>query len=298
MLSGSGTPVTVSSGASLGGTGSLIGNVTINSGAGLLLSATGNLAITGNVSFGGAVSVSPATTGLLGPGSYTLLNYTGSLSGTPVFTFVPPKGVNQAATFNTSTPGVITVNLSGPPAAPAGLTATPGNGQVGLAWTASPGATGYIIERGASSGSEVAITGGTTASTAYTDTAVTNGITYYYTVTATNSYGVGGTSVEQSAEPVQTFAQWIATAFPGVTATNIIAMTASPARDGISNLMKYFMGLNPAKQSPYLFTCSPDGQGNLILQFPMSKNLTGVSYTINESSDLKTWTSTGLQVMI
>jgi autotransporter-associated beta strand protein len=295
MLSGSGTPVTVSSGASLSGTGSITGSVTVNSAGKLLLSATGNLAVNGSVSFGGAVTVSSATTALLAPGTYTLLTYTGAQTGTPVFTYVPQTGFNQAATFNTATPGLITVNLSGPPAAPTYLTLTPGNGQIGLSWTASPSATGYIIERGTSSGGEVAITGGTTASTSYTDSTVTNGLTYYYTVTATNSYGAGGTSTEASALVAQNYTQWVAAALPGVTNTNIIAMTAIPGNDGIANLLKYFMGLNPSKQVSMPMTCALDGQGNLVLYFRMSKNLTGVSYSIDESTDLKTWTSTGLQ---
>jgi autotransporter-associated beta strand protein len=295
MLAGAGTALTVSSGASLGGTGSVIGAVTVNSGGGLVLSATGNLSVSGTVAFGGTVTVTSGTSPVLASGTYTLLSYSGTLTGTPAFNYVPPKGVNQSATFNTSVPGVITVNVSGPPAAPTGLVLTPGNGQVGLEWNAPSGASGYIIERGTSSGGEVAITGGTTASTSYTDTAVTNGLTYYYTVTATNSFGTGGTSVEQSAMPVQTFNQWIAASFPGVTNTNIIAMSAIPENDGVANLLKYFMGLNPAKHGALPISSALDGQGNLVLTFPMSKNLTGVSCSVDESSDLKAWTSTGLQ---
>jgi len=120
-------------------------------------------------------------------------------------------------------------------------------------------------------------------------------VTYYYTVTATNSYGTGGTSGEQSAIPVQNFGQWIAAAFPGVTNTNFVAMTAIPAHDGMANLLKYFMGLNPAKQASLPITCALDGHGNLVIGFRMSKNLTGVSYSIDQSTDLETWTSTGLQ---
>jgi fibronectin type 3 domain-containing protein len=295
MLSGSGTQLTVSSGASLSGTGGITGGVTVNSGASLLLSSTGNLALTGNLAFGGSVTVSSATSTLLSPGTYTLLTYTGSETGTPVFTYVAQKGVKQTATFNNATAGVITVNLSGPPTAPTGLTLTPGNSQVALAWTASPSATGYIIERGTSSGGEVAITGGTTTAVSDTDSAVTNGLTYFYTVTATNSLGTGGTSAEASTTVGLTYNQWTATSYPGVTDTNVIAMTATPMNDGIANLLKYFMGLNPAKQSSMPISCALDGQGNLVFQFPMAKGLTGVSYTINECADLKTWTSTGLQ---
>ncbi len=295
VLNGTTAAMSISSGASLSGTGGISGTVTVNSGASLLLSATGNLAINGNLAFGGAVTVSSATTALLGAGTYTLLTYTGTESGTPVFTYVPQKGVNQSATFNNSTPGVITMNLNGPPGAPT-VALTSSDGQVIASWAAPSAATGYIIERGTNSGGEVAITGGTTASTTYTDASVTDGVTYFYTVTATNSYGTGGTSTEQSITPVApTFAQWIAAAFPGVTNTNVIGMTATPASDGLPNLLKYFFGLNPAQQSGSPVTCALDGKGNLVVYFPMSNNLTGVSYSINESSNLKTWTNTGLQ---
>jgi hypothetical protein len=296
LVSGSGNTLTVASGASLGGTGSIAEAVTVNSGAGLLLSSTGNVTINGNVAFGGSVSVAPASSSIIGPGTYTLLVYTGTETGTPTFTYVPPHGVNQTATFNTSTPGQVTVQITGPPAAPAGLAATAGNGQVLLTWTASPSATSYLIQRGTSSGNETTTISGTDTASSFTDSGVTNGITYYYVVTASNSYGLGGASNEASATPVETFSEWIAVAFPGVTATNIIGMTAAPEKDGVPNLMKYFMGINPASSS-YVnpLTCGPDGEGDIVLYFRMSKNLTGVSYSIGQSTNLTTWAVTGLQ---
>ena len=42
-------------------------------------------------------------------------------------------------------------------------------------------------------------------------------------------------------------------------------------------------------------TCAPDGLGDIVLYFRMSKNLTGVSYTIDQSTNLNSWTNTGLQ---
>lgn len=295
LVSGSGNAITVASGASLSGTGTISEALTVNSGGALLLSSTGTLTVEGNVTFGGSVNVAPASTSILGPGTYTLLVYTGTESGTPSFTYVPPHGVNQSATFNTSTPGQITVNITGPPAAPAGLTLTPGNGQIGLSWTASPTATSYLLKRGASSGNETTTVSGADASTSYTDSGVTNGTTYYYIVTASNSYGLGGASTEASATPVQTFSQWIAAAFPSVTNTNIIGLTAEPENDGMPNLLKYFMGLNPASSDATPLTCAPDGLGDIVLYFRMSKGLTGVGYGINQSADMNTWTSTGLQ---
>jgi hypothetical protein len=85
------------------------------------------------------------------------------------------------------------------PSAPAGLTATAGNTQVVLSWTASSGATGYYVKRSTSSGSETQIAAPT--STNFTDTTVTNGTKYYYVVSAYNSYGQSANSVEVSATP-------------------------------------------------------------------------------------------------
>jgi PKD repeat protein len=88
------------------------------------------------------------------------------------------------------------------PAAPT-LTATPNNGSVGLSWTtpsSSSTITGYNVYRSTSSGAETLLaTVG--AVNSYTDTAVTNGTLYYYTVAAINASGTGPQSAEVSARP-------------------------------------------------------------------------------------------------
>ena len=88
------------------------------------------------------------------------------------------------------------------PPAPSGLTATAGSGQVVLAWGAAPGATGYSVYRGTSAGGESAAPVATgLTSPSYTDTGLTNGTAYYYTVTAVNGVGEGLPSNEASATP-------------------------------------------------------------------------------------------------
>jgi hypothetical protein len=87
-----------------------------------------------------------------------------------------------------------------PPAAPAGLTATPGNGQVVLGWNATSGAASYTVKVGLSSGGPY-VTGATVAQTTYTDTSLTNGTTYYYVVSASNTAGEGANSSQASATP-------------------------------------------------------------------------------------------------
>jgi F5/8 type C domain len=88
-----------------------------------------------------------------------------------------------------------------PPAAPAGLVATAGNGAVALTWTASAGATSYSIYRGTAAGAEGATAVGTSTSSSFTNTGLTNGTTYYYKVTATDTAGTSASSAEAHATP-------------------------------------------------------------------------------------------------
>jgi hypothetical protein len=91
------------------------------------------------------------------------------------------------------------------PGAPS-LTASGGSGVVHLTWSAPANGgspiTNYKVYRGASPGGETLLTQlGNVAS--FDDTAVSNGTTYYYTVSAVNSVGEGPVSSEASATPVQ-----------------------------------------------------------------------------------------------
>jgi fibronectin type 3 domain-containing protein len=87
-----------------------------------------------------------------------------------------------------------------PPDAPQNLTATAGASMVTLDWDAVTDATSYNVYRGVSSSSKVLLVSALTA-TAYADTKVTSGITYFYQVTAENSDGESGGSAEVSATP-------------------------------------------------------------------------------------------------
>ena len=72
---------------------------------------------------------------------------------------------------------VLSTPVATAPAAPSGLTAVPGNGQVMLAWTAPAGATSYGVYRGG-------VLVGSPTATGFTDTGLTNGTSYAYRVVA------------------------------------------------------------------------------------------------------------------
>ena len=101
-----------------------------------------------------------------------------------------------------SAPASVPTNTTQPSLAvvPANLKATSGNASVALAWTASSGATGYHVKRSTTKGGPYTQLA-TAASPSYTDTMVTNNLTYYYVVSAANSAGESANSAEVSVIP-------------------------------------------------------------------------------------------------
>jgi alpha-galactosidase len=87
------------------------------------------------------------------------------------------------------------------PAAPATLSAIPGNGQINLNWSTSAAATGYNVKRSTVSGGPYLIIGTNVPGTSYLDAPVSNGTTYYYVVSGVNAAGEGTNSVQVSAVP-------------------------------------------------------------------------------------------------
>jgi len=89
-----------------------------------------------------------------------------------------------------------------PPAPPTDLVATAGDQSVALTWTASTGATSYLVKRSTASGGDYAAIASTT-SASYDDTGLENGTTYYYVVSAENSGGTSADSAEVAATPAE-----------------------------------------------------------------------------------------------
>ena len=94
---------------------------------------------------------------------------------------------------------------AGPPAAPTGLVATPGNTEVALDWNdnAEPDLAGYNVYRSTTPGGPYSQVNGPLVTVSnYTDTGLSNGTTYYYVVRAENdSAEESGNSNEANATP-------------------------------------------------------------------------------------------------
>jgi rhamnogalacturonan endolyase len=91
------------------------------------------------------------------------------------------------------------VSVSIGPATPS-LTAVASNAAVSLIWTASAGATNYVLQSSTTSGGPYT-TILTMAATNYLNTGLVNGTTYYYVVYALGPYGQSSLSAQASATP-------------------------------------------------------------------------------------------------
>src|SRR5215471_4716111 len=96
-----------------------------------------------------------------------------------------------AATTTTPAPTAV--------AAPSGVTAKAGRGQVALNWSTTSGASSYNVKRSGTSGGPYALIV-STGSTSYTDEGLASG-TYYYVISAVGGSGESVNSVEVSGAP-------------------------------------------------------------------------------------------------
>lgn len=96
-----------------------------------------------------------------------------------------------------------------PPPAPTGLIASPGVAKVNLFWNVAPGAIAYNVKRSTTSGTGYVTVASHVTQTSYTDTngaaGLTNGVTYYYVVSALNPSSESPNSSETNATPQASF---------------------------------------------------------------------------------------------
>ena len=110
--------------------------------------------------------------------------------------------VNSAGESARSNEASAIPSAASPPPPPGGVSATPGDRQSNIRWSASTGATSYNLYRGLSSGGQgpTPYRAGLTT-TSFTDTGLTNGTTYFYRLAAVNAAGESVRSNEVSARP-------------------------------------------------------------------------------------------------
>ena len=129
----------------------------------------------------------------------TTFTDTGLKNGTTYFYVA--SAVNEAGeSTNSSQVSATPKSAATAPAAPTGLSASAGNQQVALSWSASSGATSYNVKRATTSGgpyTQISTSTGTNS----TDTGLTNGTTYFYVVSAVNASGESANSAQVSATP-------------------------------------------------------------------------------------------------
>ncbi len=195
---------------------------------------------------------------------------------------------------------------------PTGLMATIGNAQVTLTWDVESGSTYDLYwsttPGGGTNGNQI-----TDVTAPYTHTGLTNGITYYYSLTAsTPDFGTSSPTQEQSATPMQTppptgliatpgNAQvtltwdvesgstydlyWSTTPGGGTNRNQITDVTAPYTHTGLTNGITYYYSLTAS--TPDFGTSSPtQEQSATLMQTPPP---TGLVATIGNAQVTLTW---------
>ena len=188
-------------------------------------SSTVSLAVSSENGFPtGVTSGGFSPSSITGSGTSTLTMNT-TTSAVPFALSLTIKGTSGTLAHTAAT--TLLVHL----APPASLTATPGAGQVALSWPASTSATAYHVKRSLMNGGPYEIIACPT-STTFTDTAVSNGVTYYYVVSA--AYTGGPNAGGESADSVQASAALQLDTQPPSAPSNVTASSISGSQINLS----------------------------------------------------------------
>ncbi|MDX6765214.1 MAG: discoidin domain-containing protein [Candidatus Methylacidiphilales bacterium] len=184
------------------------------------------------------------------------------------------------------------VSFLGKPAAPAGLTSTPGSGQVALAWSPVANADSYSVYRAATLDDpfEMVATGLTTPS--YSDTGLSPGSSAYYQITATNVVGEGSASSMLNTGPLDALSTWRLANLGSSSNNGTASNDADPDRDGLSNLMEYALGTSPQSANPGVAHSLGASRDRLRLVFNVIAD-PWITYRVEATGNLlpATWTT-------
>jgi len=206
----------------------------------------GGSAITGYTVSSSPIGSSCSTTGATScvvPGLTNGTSYT--------FTVVARNVSGGSPSSSPSSP----VTPLGAPGAPTSVSATGGNAQASVSWTAPANNGGSAITGYAVTSSPGALTCTTTGATTCTVSGLTNGTSYTFTVTATNAIGTGAPSSPSNAVTPATIPGAPASVSAAVNQnqSSVITWTA-PASNGGSTITGYTVTASPGGH-----TCTTTG---------------------------------------
>jgi fibronectin type 3 domain-containing protein len=138
------------------------------------------------------------------------------------------------------------------PLAPQLVFIAPGDARVYLSWTTSIGATAYKVKRATDPEGPYMVLAASVPGSDYVDTAVVNGTTYYYLLTALNAYGESGNTNVRSARPAAH--PQPPTGLVGVPGDGQVALTWNAVPDAAS----YRVYRSTTGGSPYQFISQVD----------------------------------------
>ena len=226
-----------------------------------------------------------------GAGASSFAEYTTStFTATAATQTLAIVGTNLAGGDHTIFIDSLALELIPPPAAPSGLAAVAGNGQVSLGWTVSTGATSYQVKRATVSGGPYA-TVATVTATSYVNAGLSNGTAYFYVVTAVGTGGESTISTQVGATPMLPgYEAWLA-AYPALVGADR-SRDADPDHDGLSNFAEYAFGLDPTKGTGPPLVTVPNRTSGTFTYTRRDPALTGLSYVYQYSPNLDgTWST-------
>ncbi len=175
--------------------------------------------------------------------------------------------------------------LAAPPAAPAGLLASAGEGQVELDWNPVTDADRYAVKRATTPGGPYTLVAANVPNPAFLDTGLTNGSTYHYVVTALMGVSESGPSAEASVTPLTALQAWRLEHFETTANTGDAADDADPDGDGMKNIDEFNAGTDPGDSSSRLaITELGKVGGNFVLSFP---TVEGKTYRVDCSPTMQ-----------